>query len=548
MYISIVLNTEYMDIASRSKWYLKNLYHCKENGWIMITHEYMRDHWEQLQNEISQSLFDSWEINPFTAEDIKEVEQYYLPDSLFEQMEQQCGSRTEMLYRLSSSVNEPLAIALQQIVDQIRQRHPYEKIDGMFHCLEAWDTIYAIGRKNQFSVIPYSFSALRKPHGYRQTLYHCNLHTSLNSTEEAKERYEKYLSEGEHDFPIFSNRELVAIFGKDRTLPLIPLMKAEPKYEMGICTECFSVIPQFFVHDKTSDDDIRYECEKLYDKSQISVRNHSLQVDYMQLDRSGVHNDPAAWILSCRRLTAARSQIGLKFLLWNRTAIVKPDTLGYSFLCEKDYSSVKKVNLQALNFYLICYLVPGDLMFSGDYWRWRLSNPTEREIYQRHLNFYVEKLRFPQSVLIEKREPERFKSLLLCRSCDRELIDRLMEDDCDLRVDYNTAISRIVVNGKSYWRLNNIEDGVRHFHVELCEMTESVDFYPLDDVAGCARIKSVYVNETEMLLSTELHDIHYFPKTRGVCTFPIPPTKSLSIDIQWEFLSNNDFLRTYQIQ
>ena len=37
MFISIVLNTEYMDIASRSKWYLKNLLHCKENGWILVS-------------------------------------------------------------------------------------------------------------------------------------------------------------------------------------------------------------------------------------------------------------------------------------------------------------------------------------------------------------------------------------------------------------------------------------------------------------------------------------------------------------------------------
>ncbi len=537
-----------MDIASRSKWYLKTLYHCKKNGWVMITHEYMRDHWEQMQKEISQSLFDSWEISPFTADEIKDVEQYYLPDSLFEKMEQQCGSRTEMLYQLSSSVNGFLAHALQQIVDQIHQRHPSEKIDGMFHCLEAWETIYAIGRKNQFPVIPYSFSAFRKLHGYRQTLYHCNLHTSLYSTNEAKGRYENYLSEGVADIPIFSNRELVAIFGKDRTLPLIPLMKAEPKYEMGICTECFSVIPQFFVHDKTTDDDVRYECEKLYDKSQITVRNHSLQVDYMQLDRSTVHNDPAAWILSCRRLTAARSQIGLKFLLWDRTAIVKPDTLGYSFLCEKDYSSVKKVNLHALNFYLFAYLVPNDLMFSNEYWFWRLTNPTEKEIYLRHLDFYMSRLRLPDEIWTNSNENGRFKSILESRGCDEELINILLEEKQDFDIDYNTASSRIVVNGKSYWRLNKIEDTIRHFHIELNEVTERVDFYPLDDVAGFACIKNVLVNGTEIPLSTDLSRMHYFPKAKGVCAFHISGKQHLYIDIRWEYMSSNDFYRECQVQ
>ena len=191
MFISVVLNTEYMDITSRSKWYLKNLYHCKRNGWIVISHEYMHNHWEQLQKEITPSLFDSWEITPFSAEDVAEVEQYFLPDALFEQLEAQCGSRTEMLYRLSSSSNEQLEFALQRIIDIIREKHPDEKIDGMFHCLEAWQTVYNIGLKNHFPVIPYSFSAFRKPHGYRQTLYHCNLHTSLYSTTEARDRYEK---------------------------------------------------------------------------------------------------------------------------------------------------------------------------------------------------------------------------------------------------------------------------------------------------------------------------------------------------------------------
>lgn len=529
-----------MDVASRSKWYLKNLFHCKQNGWIMITHEYMRDHWEQLQSEISQSLFDSWEISPFLSEDIEDVEQYYLPDSLFEQIEKQCGSRTEMLYQLSSSVNEPLLLAIQQIIDQVRQKHPHEKINGMFHCLEAWKTFYALGQENHFPIIPYSFSAFRKPHGYRQTLYHCNLHTTLNSTKEAKERYERFLSEGENDFPIFSNRELVAIFGKERTLPLIPLMNAEPKYEMGICTECFSVIPQFFVHDKTTDDDVRYECEKLYDKSQITVRNHSLQVDYMQLDRSMVHNDPAAWILSCRRLSAARSQIGLKFLLWNRTAIVKPDTLGYSFLCEKDYSSVKKVNIQALNFYLFAYLVPNDLMFSGDYWAWRLTNPSEKEIYHYHYNFYKSHLHLPDNILTNKDENARFASILKCRGCDSELISILLENCCK-DFDYDTALSRIDVNGKSHWRMNEMKNGIRNFHISIYEKSNKLIFYPLDDVAGFVRIRNITVNGKKMEGQTML-DYIYYPKGTGFCVHFRECSESVTVDIEWQYVkSARDF-------
>lgn len=545
MFISIILNTEYMDIASRSKWYLKNLLHCKENGWILITHEYMRTHWQQLQEEITPSLFTSWEMQPFAAEDVRDVEQYFIPDNLFETIEKQCGSRTEMLYQLSSTSNVLIEEVFQNIINEIQFKHPNEKIDGIFHCLEAWQFLRDISQKHNIPLISYSFSAIRKPHGYRQTLYHTNVKTCLNSTEESLERYNRYYAEEDKTIPVFSNRELLAMFGKERTLPLIQLINHQPHYEMGICTECFSVIPQFFMHNKTTDDDVRFECEKLYDKSQIVVRNHSLQVDYMQLNRDTVHNDPAAWILSCRRLTAARSQIGLKILLWGRTAVIKPDTLGFSFMCEKNYTSTRKVDLRALNFYLFCYLVPNDLMFSGEYWQWRMTNPTETEIYKHHLDFYIEKLNLPESILTEQDEPTRFKSLMQSRGCDEELINILLEDKHDFNIDYNTASSRIVINGKSYWRLNKIENGVRHFHIELNESADTIDFYPLDDVAGCARIVSVSVNGKTIDISN-LTDFRYMPKVSGHYSLPISPTAGKTIiDIAWDYQSNNEFLQAH---
>lgn len=544
MFISIILNTEYMDIASRSKLYLKNLLHCKENGWILITHEYMRKQWEQLQEEITPSLFASWEMKPFTAEDVRDVEQYFIPDELFEKIEQQAGSRTEMLFQLSLSSNDVLEKTLQSVITKIYSKHPNEKIDGVLYSLETWEPVRRVCVNNMIPLIPYSFSSIRKPHGYQQTLYHANINTYLHTSKEAECRYNHYVAASIFE-PIFSHRELIAILGKERTLPLIPLMNAEPKYEMGICTECFSITPQFFIHDKTTDDDIRFECEKLYDKSQIVVRNHSLQVDYMQLDRSLVHNDPAAWILSCRRLTAARSQIGLKILLWGRTAVIKPDTLGFSFMCEKNYTSTRKVDLRALNFYLFCYLVPNDLMFSGEYWQWRMTNPMETEIYHRHLDFYIEKLNLPESILTEQDEPTRFKSLLQSRGCDEELINILLEDKHDFNIDYNTASSRIVINGKSYWRLNKIENGVRCFHIELNESADTIDFYPLDDVAGCTKLTSVSING-KLLDITRFADYKYMPKISGHYTIPFPLTAGKTIiDIAWDYQSNNEFLQAH---
>ena len=43
MFITFVINTEYMDNESRMKWYLKNLLFCKEYGGVCITHQNLID-------------------------------------------------------------------------------------------------------------------------------------------------------------------------------------------------------------------------------------------------------------------------------------------------------------------------------------------------------------------------------------------------------------------------------------------------------------------------------------------------------------------------
>lgn len=533
-----------MDIASRSKWYLKNLLHCKENGWILITQEYMKTHFEELQKEITESLFEGWEMHPFAVGDVEDVEQYFIPDEIFDNLERFYGSRTEMLYQLSLNGCSVLEESMQNIFNAIRKRHPEDAIDGLFYNLETWQSIRNVCTRNNIPLFPYSFSAFRKPHGYRQTLYHVSSSGCLQETEECKLRYLNYKKENHALIPIFSNRELISIFGKERTLPYIPLINAEPQYEMGICTECFSVIPQFFVHDKTTDDDVRYECDKLYDKSQITVRNHSLQVDYMQMDRSTVHNDPAAWILSCRRLTAARSQIGLKFLLWNRTAIVRPDTLGFSFMCEKEYDSVGKVDVEALNYYIFCYLIPNDLMFSDSYWKWRMTNPSETEIYKKHLEFYIEKLNLPKSILTESSESKRLESILRSRGCDDEVIADILEDDHNFDVDYYVASSRFVINGKSYWRLNKkTEDGKLRCKMNLGMInTSEFEFYPLDDVAGFSKLESLKINGEEITLNEYQKDYRYMKKISGHYTFTFDNAYDLNIEIIWQYKKVFEYL------
>lgn len=549
MFLSVVLNTEYWDYASRSKGYLKSLLHCKENGDILITHEYLKSHIQEFQKEITPELFSSWEIRPFSIEELGDVEQYTIPDELFDSIELESGSRTQALMNLVADKNEKIERVFDEIILQIQDKHPGEKIEGIFHFLESFQFLRNISQKYNIPLINYSFSAIRKPHGYRQTLYHVNLNGYLYTSKECEERYQRFLKEN-NDIPVFTNREIITIIGKERTLPLLPLIEATPKFEMGICGDGFALLPQHFDRNVYTDDDVFYECNKYYPKESITVRSHSLHVDRIRLDRSEVRNDPAPFILSCKRLSAVSSQIMLKALLWKRTAVVTKDTLGFSFLCAKNYTSEEVADIRGLNFYVFGYLIPEDLMFSDDYWRWRFTGPSESKIYKRHLSHLFNKLNVPLKIL-DSSINNRFGLLLSARGVDNQLYDSLVNDKHSNITDFKIATSKFNVKTanreKNYWRLNTTSNGLVKSYLRIKNNgVKSIAFYPFDDVAGCCCLDSVIINgnHTDLKHITKyLHGYQYMPKVQGHFNIPIDVnTKEIEVEVVWKFISIKDFL------
>lgn len=550
MFISVIFNVEYMDMSSRKMWYLKNLLHCKENGWILITHDYIRTHFQELQDSITDRFLNQFEMRRFTIEEVNDVEQYFIPDNIFDDFEDTCGSRTEMLLRLSNENYSLLDNALENILLQIKEKHPNEQIEGVFHCLEGFKSVKTFADKCGCPLINYSFSAFRKPHGYRQTLYTTSVNDVYWTSRECKARYERFLSEDRTHLPIFSNEELIAIIGKEHTLPLIKLIDYKPKYEMLVCCECFAMVPQAYKNNIYTDDDILFECHKTFGRDNIKVRSHAVHLEDIQVDRTEMHNDPAATILSCKRVSAVLSQIMLKAGLWKRTAVMKKESTALSFMCEKDISSENTINTTALNFYYLCFLVPQELMFSDTYWKWRMTNPSETDIYVKHLTHIFDKLGISLEIKDMDCNVARFRELLLARGCDEHLIDVLTNKEIQYNIDWDTTTSRIEIvdHGvrSKYWRLNNKnEDDSYTTVLEIKNKSfKSMDFYPLDDIAGFASLKEVSLNGE--IVPIEKGYFKYMPKVTGHfhIELPNPICGNVVIKCIWNKMTTKEYQQT----
>ena len=532
MFISVVFNEEYLDVSSRSKFYLKNLLHCYENQWIIITHEYMHKHFEELQNEINERFFREFEMRPFSPEEVSQVEQYFVPDDFFDGVEKSCGSRTEMQTMLTTQRCEQMETYLQCIIDQIRKKHPDEKIEGVFNCLESWESVRYICEANDLPLISYVFSSIRKPHGYRQTLYSANFER-LYCSDECEKRYKSFIEECT-DVPMLTNEEILAFIGKTRNLPLLKHLNAEPTKEINVCGEGFTMLPHIYERTHYNDEDIYYECNKLFKQSEMGNRQHPIHLNSLQIDRSEVHNDPAAWILGAKRLVAVCSQIVLKAMLWNRTPIMVKNTLPFSFMCGKEYSSEVKTPVQFLNYYIFGYLIPTDLMFSAEYWKWRLTNPSETDIYTCHLKYICNILHVNYEDLTNGKENNHLSILLSARNCDKQLTNYLLSEDVPISIDYNVATCRFVVDGNTYWRLNEKKQDGYCSTLMLDSVSNSiVEFFPLDDVAGFVELDNIMVNGVAIEMDSQGY--RFIPKVFGHIAIPMMTKGPVEIECNWKY-------------
>ena len=184
----------------------------------------------------------------------------------------------------------------------------------------------------------------------------------------------------------------------------------------------------------------------------ILVRSHPGSFFSLQTLPAGLENDTSAtsvdFVVRCRQIHSINSGVAVEGLLLDRAVLVR-GACSFSYCVKPDTGECREPEFA---FFLLNYLVPWHLAFQPDYIRWRMNNPTERVIRQRHLEgFMQDKIR-----LLELRVSELERSL-------RESEERMAQIKSSfvwrllwpLRALYSIChkyIDRMLLSCRQYWR------------------------------------------------------------------------------------------------
>jgi len=357
---------------------------CINNNLPIIAEEayFQKPSYFRKMNHPASEVMDFYHI---TDERLKKLNGFKITKSEKKQIVNQYQDDFECWVSLIKEKNEILEGIIEKLIQKIEKKHG--KIDAFI--VWTWlPSIDHVARKNHIRVINMEASAVREP-SYNMLLTYFQFQNKYDCTG-INEKFQDLMNE--KDVLMFSRKELFTIFASKENLKYLETYDETPKYKvgyaLGIKTDCFTKVYSSVDYHK-----VLKRLSKNIDSKQISVRSHP--ADPIDVEKMGYSSDKSKtlfeWILSCENIVCDISNIGLDALLLGKNLISLSDRMPTSFQKVTDLSCFDSYQIddRKLNFLLFYWYVPEKLTQDYEYIKWRLTNPTVKEIYDKHLEYIL---------------------------------------------------------------------------------------------------------------------------------------------------------------
>lgn len=395
-------------------------------------------------------------------------------------------------YRKDSMRNrqEGLEYALEKALSHISN-------DGItIDCVLCWGDIPSIKAVCRKTSVPYVSTELGP---FRNWTYsNCGLFSLDGILESCEQRYEIFLAEKDDiktQIPLYSQAEIMALMLEDGFEQA--LEPYEPEYEMGIALPYSGVLPEEYSR--------LLEYAHSFPGS-VLVRPHPTDVDSKEI--YGVEIDTSdnslEFIKKCKRVASVNSNTSVEALLLNKIVFTIGEA-SHSWLAHKQITNTQlpSCSLEKFNFYIFAGLVPLEFCFNKDYILWRLSNPTEAEIYQKNLSYWSFE-RIKRLLPLKSKVNENNRELTLlhdahnARQADVEALSlqlRTMHEKMDAQ--YEDLTDRLLKSQSDVVRAQKA-----HIDAQEKYMRLEQEFLEEQSISGELREKSVRL-ELELLQSQQ---------------------------------------------
>lgn len=409
MLIPIILDIENYGPKFMLLKYLCFLDKAFQNGWPIVTHEEF-DKYELNfpgRNEYKKEMMIKYNYSLHSYEERQQIKHYFVPADFYKELEKEKGSKLEAMISLLNEENHQFEKIMRRIFDDILQSG--EEIDGVLYYAACPLSLKIICKELNIPMIAYETGPIRRANYRCDMSYFCR--EGVYNTREIDKRYSKFLEEYSENtnIPIFSREEILCMFLDHHKLGFLSMIDKTPKYEIGVAGSCALVVP-FFAQNKYMDNELINDVFAAYNYKyhEVLIRFHPYDIytATYRISKVDGSSSPFPFLIQSKRVAAVASNVLLEAMLWKRIPCTKTQNMPANLKCYNDYLADKEVEdvEMFVNFFIFGFMVPMELAYDADYISWRLTNPSEKEIYLFNLNYYLDKFGLNEEWVLLDRE------------------------------------------------------------------------------------------------------------------------------------------------
>lgn len=395
----------------------------QKNGAIIAQEEYFIDPKEMIKAGRAEASSREWnkhfelDYELPNIEDFKYIDKYVIPKSFEQKLIEKKGTINDAHICLLSEVIVELKELIGNYLDQISRNSKIDAIMTLCHN----PSLSAAATERGIKVIHFEMGTFREPTYLKTGYFDYNCLYGEASTEQRYNSFVQEIENGKKEIEILDKKEILAIFLKRDFLFYLNHLNDNPKYELGIALG-YAIWPLYQKNTFCDDCELLYRASKVYPMDQLLVRRHPGDPVGASYPRYDYCRDTSAttldFILKCKRIASVGSNVSFEAALFGKTNYVLTEC-PYTYKAKRkiEDTTLQDLDLYYINFYIFAYLVPFTLLWDEDYIKWRLSNPTEIEIFKKHLMYYLNKKNIPYSILTQDKR-NRFQNILKAQDYD----------------------------------------------------------------------------------------------------------------------------------
>lgn len=382
-----------------------------------------------------------------TEQDIASVYSIVIPSDIEKRRIEESGSQSDAY--VDSFVNAWPELE-EYICNEVQKyEKTHDKIRG-FMCLTHLEFVQNIADKLGKPVFYFEWST------FRYSVYRNAAYFDLNkSYRNYYDRYLTFLNELKmNKLPILTRKEILALFLRDEYLDYLNKSFSEDIYEVGIAGTYNNIVESRAYTNYDILEEVNRAKSKFVDGA-VVARYHPGDPLKAKLNcenyQEGVLLD---FIFKCRRIMSINSNTEYEAMLCGKPVYDESGYTRYAGFVNDNLNDLadKVVDLEAVNFLAFAVFVPFELINCKEYLEYRLTFPSDIELYMYHLKYYLKCFGMEESVF-EGDKAGIYDAILEARKIPiRGKNDMVIIDN----VDCNSEVFRLI-NEKKQLIIHNDE-------------------------------------------------------------------------------------------